>query len=193
MRTFMFAVSLLAVSAIGMTNARAEIVEIPLPQLEGPYPATEQTRAMAIQIPGPPASVYGAAVRLRGTAIVGQYGGNDAVLCPTPTPWVMEFTVTLGEDPTHGWGAFVLTPEETGEFEGTEDFLYALGVTDFSFLLDGAATVFLAGWPTGMPLGCSPATEFPEATVSEATLILDGDFPVQTHGSTWGRLKALFR
>jgi hypothetical protein len=63
----------------------------------------------------------------------------------------------------------------------------------WDFLLDGTAEINLWGEPSGFILICSPASPSPTLTVTEAVLIIDGDFPIATETSTWGRIKALYR
>jgi hypothetical protein len=57
--------------------------------------------------------------------------------------------------------------------------------------MDGEGEVNVTGDTGFLPGGCWEVAP-PEATVSEAVLYVDADFPVPAESNTWGRIKALY-
>jgi hypothetical protein len=98
-------------------------------------------------------------------------------------------------DPTTGgtWHAGDSTPEVAGEFQILEPFTpRCCDPASWDFLLDGQGDISLRGVPLGLVDLCQPISAPPEATVNEAVLVLDAEFPVPTDATTWGRIKGLY-
>jgi hypothetical protein len=172
-------------------SAHATVIAIPLPGLLGTYPVDEQntTRTVTFQLPDPPTIVRGASLRVSGTTEVG------LILCDGKLyPWPTSLTAYMEDTPSHYWFADEGMPFTAGAFSWTAAFqaVPPSGST-WDFLLDGTAEINLWGEPSGFILICSPASPSPTLTVTEAVLIIDGDFPIATETSTWGRIKALYR
>jgi hypothetical protein len=182
--------------ALVSASTKAEIVEVPLPSLQGAYWNADSglvaERYAEVVLPSPPSIIYGAWFTIRGSAEVGEYvcDGSEG----TPWPWVMDIYASMRGESGEWWLSVSPMPEEAGPFEWTSEFqVFASGLDSWDFLLDGEARVRLWGAPTGMPLMCSATTPPPHAQVTEAMLYVEGEFPVQAESSTWGRLKSLYR
>jgi hypothetical protein len=172
--------------------AGAAVFEIPLPELAGTYgPQGPNGRTATFHLPGIPAVIHGASLRVRGTTEVGilrcDPGGDY--------PWV---TVTLGEmfaGPDQYWLSEATNPPVAGAFETITPFTF-LSIShlpeSWTFLADGEATIGFYGAPMGTVLDCIDLNP-PSVTVTEATLIFDADIPVPTKVQSWGRIKAAYR
>ncbi len=165
-------------------SAIAEIAEIPLPGLLGPYPAV---RTASFQLRSEPLVVRGASIRLVGDATVG------SIVCVWGGPYAstLEFDARFLDTPGGYWIAGGGTSEQPGSFEITSEFYPVVGDPTWEFLMDGTGEVTLFG-STGALLGECWLVTSPEATLSEAVLYVDADFPVPTESTSWGRIKALY-
>jgi len=176
-------------------SAPAEVVEVPLPDLQGRY-FTEDTvtRYASFQMDAAPLSIAGVSIRISGTHIVGEIMCEAEAGFMVPQPYSVAFRASM-PDAVNGdlWTASQISPLASGDFEITIPFgqIYGWYVT-WDFLLAGYGEVRLDGPGAGFILTCSP-TIWPDATVTEAVLLVDGEFPVATKGSSWGSIKALFR
>jgi hypothetical protein len=175
-------------------SAPAEVVELQLPELRGLY-STEDTvtRYSSFQMETVLLSIARVSIRITGTVTVGEIMCENGAGFMVPQPYPMDFLASM-RDTVHGelWMAEQITPMVTGSFELTVPFeqIYGWHVT-WDFLLAGYGEVRLDGMPAGTILSCSP-TIWPAATVTEAVLLVEGEFPVATQSSTWGSIKALY-
>ncbi len=162
----------------------AEIVQIPLTGLLGSYPAV---RTATFQLPDEPIIVRGAALKLSGEAIV----GADSCEWGGPYPWPTQFNARFLDTPGGTWYASGGTPELSGPFETNSSFYALLGDPTWDFLADGQGELTLFGGPYILVGLCWEITQ-PLATVADAVLFVDADFPVPAEPTSWGRIKALF-
>ena len=187
-RTSTAAVVMMALIA---TAAHATVIEIPLPGLLGTYPLDAQnaTRTVSFHLPDPPAVVYGVSFRVSGTTEVGT-ALCDGVL----SEWPMAIEASMVDTPGHYWFANALMPYVAGSFAWTSEFHTFPPNATWGFLIDGSAEVSLWGAPAGLVATCTDVSvPPPTATVTEAVLIIDAEFPIPVEPSTWGRIKALYR
>jgi len=193
MRGFLFIIVLMAL--VLSDSAPAEVVEVPMPELRGRYFAEDTiTRYASIQMYPAPLSIAGVSIRITGTHIFGEIwcetGGGFMVPQPYPVAFHASIPDTVNGD---WWMASQSAQLPSGDFEITMPFqqLYGWYVT-WDFFLAGYAEVRLDGPGAGFILTCTP-TIWPDATVTDAVLLVDGEFPAATEQSTWGSIKALFR
>jgi len=183
-------VALIAIVIVTTSTTVAEVVEIPLPGLLGTYPITDQngTRTVTFQLPAVPLAIHGASFRISGTTGVGavscEWGG--------PYAWSMDIGASMKDTFAHFWLASALMPQEAGPFAWTEEFHATPSTTTWGFLMDGEAEIRLNGAPVGLVDLCWPVSAEPTATVTEAVLIVDAEFPVPVDATSWGRIKALY-
>jgi hypothetical protein len=161
----------------------AEIDQIPLPELVGSYPAS---RTVTVQLRDEPMLIRGASIRLIGDATLGAYFcGFDG-----PFPLSLLLSASFPDTPSGSWIAEDFVPKQNGAFYMHIDFRAYRDPT-WEFLMDGAGELKLMGGTGFLPSGCWIVTP-PSATVTEAVLLIDADFPVPADQSTWGRIKALY-
>ena len=167
--------------------ARAEIYEIPLPILVGAYPAMHE---VTFQLPGKPAVVRGASLRLVGTTEVGTLTCDNY---PEPSlhPWMTTIYAPMEQD------AFVAESDNgpiAGPFETIAPFK-SLGAPSptWDFLLDGEGTFTFYGLAEITVLMCVTSNPPPTFTVTGAWIRVDADIPVPAGATSWGALKAMYR
>jgi len=170
---------------------RADVVEVPLSGLLGPYPISENEtgRTVVFHLPDPPSEIYGVSFRLSGIHNMGsitcEWGG--------PYDWPMVFEATMND----GQGAYWFAEDFTmpaGEFSWTLPFTHIAGNSPtWDFLLDGSGEIMLYGYPAGLVGLCFEDPVEPSGVITEAVLLVDGEFPIAVETSTWGRIKALYR
>ena len=175
---------------IATSSARAETVEISLAALQGEYLADGETRVVSLQLDPAPLSINWVWLTIRGTATVGELYcdlvGNQ--------PWRAETIARMPDDSGKLWASWGYLPYVAGSFVWNSQFVTSdSDPASWQFLLDGQAELQFAVYPSGYVLFCHPISPPPQVRVDEAKLIVNGDFSVQTEGSTWGRVKALFR
>ena len=114
--------------------------------------------------------------------------------------WPPPYTAPLGmlfnpamKDSLHSavWGVFFNTPDESSAFEYQVQFIRGSGAT-WEYLEPGRGDVSVyaaAGspWVECRMLAC------PVATITEAVLVIEADFPIATGESSWGAIKSLYR
>lgn len=178
-------------------SSASELEETQLPELQGFYSVfdTSSTRYASFQLDRIPTRIYNVWIRLSGSANVGEYSCYFYSGFPEgPYPYPVDFFATI-QDTVNGrpWIAERVAPEETGDFELTIPFqeIYGWPVT-WDFLKSGRGTVKLAGGTIIIVAMCCPDV-FPDATVTEAVLIVEADFQVPVDQSTWGSIKSLLR
>jgi hypothetical protein len=191
MRTVILLMVLVAMSYTSVYSS--EIIEVPLPDLIGFYSNTTRTCEFELDIA--PTEVYAVWIRYSGTLNAGaQYcyiGGPDPV---GPDSMGIGFNATM-RDTVSGdlWIADRFTENESGSFEMTVQFEPTLiGEPTWEFLIAGGGKVSCLGYSSPTIPDCYYNPE-PTATIEEATLIIEGEFPVATETNTWGRIKALLK
>jgi hypothetical protein len=181
-------------SLVSAEALASEIIEVPLPELRGIYSNEISGRIAEFQLERAPDTVFNVSIYLSGTVSVGEYWCLTGFGTEGPFPYPIEFVGSIRDTVNAGpWLADELTPEVTGQFELAIPFreLYGRPVT-WEFLESGRSSVELHGWGPMLLAICSASMD-PDATVEEAKLIIEADFPVSSRLSTWGRIKALFR
>ena len=172
----------------------SEIVEVQLPDLLGSYTIDVYRRSCVFQLERAPLKVYKVWIHCSGSMNLGEHYCSIFPGLPTgPYPTPMEFHASI-RDTVSGnlWRAFYIS-EDLGLFEFTiqfDDFHFAPATWDF--LLSGYGTVEHIAGPIGLITMCWYDV-FPDATLEESVLVIEGDFPADAEYSTWGSIKALFR
>jgi hypothetical protein len=167
----------------------ADVVEVPLPGLLGHY-VFDDARVAAFDLGGPLDAVYSAHIRWAGIMVPG-VGEGDGVEMPAgePFPWPAQLAAYMDSGPPVGlWCAY--GGPYAGAFEETVRFEELLDI-GWDFLLDGEADVVMQIAPLIIIGGVMLVP--PEATVTEAVLILDVEFADAVETSTWSSVKGLFR
>ena len=193
MRAFILTFVLVAFALL--ESPSAEIVQVQLPELQGRY-FTEDTisRCAAFQIDPAPFSIAGVSIRLTGTHNYGEIWCEAGAGISVPQPYPVAFHGSIPDAVNGDWWMASFPGEmPSGDFEITMPFveLYGWHVT-WDFLLAGYGEVRLDGPGAGFLLICTPMI-WPEATITDAVLLVDGEFPVSTKTGTWGSIKALYR
>lgn len=189
MRAFILFVLL---TALGSSQSLAEVVEVPLPALQGRYYLEDIVeRSASFQMERVPISISGASIRISGTLIIGEMYCENPSGIMLPEPYPINFVAYMSDSVTGDvWYAGEISPLVSGEFEIAMPFMELHGT--WQFLLDGQGTVKFAGPPVMIIMLCSPAS-WPDAIVTSAALLVDGEFPVAAENTTWGGIKGLFR
>jgi hypothetical protein len=178
--------------------AGADVHAIPLPELVGEYQAWDASfRTTTLTLPGVPAEIRGASLRLRGSAEAG------VIVCPGPFgpvqhPWVTQFVARMYDDSDYRVWSIENAPQNPpGTFEWTIEFrgwsVFGAPLPSWNFLLDGTAPLEFVARDNNVVLGCGGIMPPPRAWVEEAVLLLDADFAVPAKPLTWGRVKAAYR
>jgi len=174
----------------------AETLEVQLPQLIGLYSMDGTTgRSVSFQLGKIPTVVYQVGVRISGTVNLGQYvcdfgTGPEEGAYPYNG---IAFEMTMRDTVSGKWWAGAAGSPDGGPFEHTMMFreLYGWPVT-WDFLKAGYGEIHFMARPYNPWVECS-AIVWPDATVNEAVLIVEGDFKVGVEKNTWGSIKALFQ
>jgi hypothetical protein len=106
----------------------------------------------------------------------------------------MEFVATIWDTVGgYWWVADELSPAESGQFELTIPFeeIYGWPVT-WDFLRGGHANIEFSAYPGMLLVDCPPLV-WPDATITSATVIVEGEFEIAVEQTTWGSIKALYR
>ena len=174
--------------------ARADIIEIPLPELAGSYVYNPDRgsidgRTTSFNLGGRVTQVNGAWIRWSGSVAAGWGSLNGGSF-----RWVSGLTVYLDKRVFGSWRAS--EQASSPDWERSFDETLALGsfVDDagWDFLSDGTADVILDVDAAAYLQGEMVAP--PRATLDTATLVLDVVLtPVPVAISTWGAIKALYR
>ncbi len=185
--------TLFLLAGLGFHNAQAEIVEIPLPALVGPYSIDGVLWAeTTIPFNMDPANIVSVSLRMSGTLT------NGIWICDGPElVWHMHFAASMIDDTTGGWWATQGSGSlATGLFSFTYDFIPSftgpptwnfLGAGTGGLLLDGGSVIGIADCPA------LEWVEHPSAEVTEAVLVFDMTSTVPAEGTSWGAMKALYR
>lgn len=187
-RTIGLAVALALVSA----TARAIPVEIPLPSLLGAYPPE---RTIPIHLPFTPTVIHGASFRISGVAQTGtllcynaETGNWDIEVV-----WPVEVFAYVHDGAHYPFWSVTGWVEVSGAFSLEEPCGPHPSNATWDFLRDGTGYVTLHAGGANYPAVCGAASPTPTATIADAVLIVDAEFPVPVGTSTWGRIKALYR
>ena len=172
----------------------AEIVEIPLAGLVGTYGSGNSlcysSRTASFQLDRIPDTVYAVSIRMSGTLVVGEMHCEWAP--PTTEPKGLYFDGGMKDSLNSvGWGAHFGTPDESSAFENQVQFIPSPGAT-WEYLKSGRGDVSIHTWAGNNFVECWMVT-CPLATVTEAVLVIEADFPVSTRESSWGAIKSLYR
>jgi len=181
---------------IPVISIASEFEYAPLPELQGYYSVFDTySRYASFQLDRIPTQVYNVWIQISGSTNVGVYycdlygGPPDG-----PYPYQVEFVSSI-RDTVSGnpWMADQIAPDETGDFELTIKFnrIHGWPVT-WDFLKSGYGTIRLDGLTIMLVAMCWP-TIYPDATVTDAVLIVEADFQVPVDESTWGSIKSLLR
>jgi hypothetical protein len=175
----------------------AEIVEIQLPALAGTYGSESMPcgghRSASFQLDRLPDTIYGVWIRMSGTVVVGQ---EYCDFSGWPPPYTeaegMLFNPAM-KDSLHsaGWGVFFTTPDESSAFEYQVQFLPGSGAT-WEYLESGRGDVSVYSG-AGSPFVECRMLVCPVATINQAVLVIEADFPIATGESSWGAIKSLYR
>jgi hypothetical protein len=178
-------------------SSSAEIIEVPLPTLQGWYGIDGACICYGdadFQLVRVPMAIDGVSIRLSGTVHVGQYSCKFLAV-PHTYPYRFYFSASM-RDTVSGflWGADDLSGEESGEFELVASFeqLSSDWPVTWDFLMAGYGRVNLTAMPDCILVDCD-VLDWPSATIEEATLLIEGEFAVSVDRSTWGSIKALFK
>jgi hypothetical protein len=191
--------SAILIVLVGISIASASVsepVEIQLPELIGSYSSTMTNRLCAFVLSAAPSEVDSVWIHFSGSVTVGErycyIGGTPPPVGPDPVP--MEFIVYM-DDTVSGetWWAHCLTELESGSFDFTLLFEAAPNEEPtWEFIILGGGTVDFNAIPPAIIPDCWYEV-FPEATIEEATLIINGEFPIAAETYTWGSIKTLFK
>jgi hypothetical protein len=186
-----FALGLLLVADI----ASAETLEVQLPQLVGLYSKDGTLgRSASFQLGKIPTTVLQVEVRISGTVNLGQYQcdfGTGPGEAPYPYNGII-FSMQMPDTVADYWWFGGAISGNGGQFEHTIVFNALTGhPVTWDFLKAGYGEIQFGAGPYNPWVECS-AVVWPEATVKEAVLIVEGDFVVGVEKSTWGNIKALF-
>jgi len=171
--------------------AEATVIEIPVPELLVTLTTgspDNYKRTVAIHLPAVPSVIRRVSMRLRGVAT------QNAVACQDGSQYVVpiDLNTSLFEVQPYTLPYVDFDSHPAGQFSFTRIFEH-YPVSDYSFLLDGTANLQIGAYGPFGYIEC--VTVGPWATVrfDEVTLLIDGDFPTATNGSSWGRIKAIYR
>jgi hypothetical protein len=184
--------ALIAALLLLSAPARAAVFEIPLPELAGTYGQQGPIgRTATFHLPGIPALIRGASLRVRGTTEVG------IIRCDPSGdhPWVTFTEGDMFAGPDQRWLAEARNPPVAGAFETITPFeflTFSHIPPNWTFLANGEGAITMYGGPTGTVTDCVDLNS-PSVTVTEATLIFDADIPVPIKVRSWGRIKAAYR
>jgi hypothetical protein len=186
-----FAIIALAATAV----LASEVIQVPLPELAGYYSQALYSRSAPFHLGRAPLAVTSVSIRLIGSTDLGEYYCDLGYGEQGPFPYPEWFTATIPDTINQGlWWAdgYVLDQPVGGEFENTAPFRRLSGPATWGFLTSGYGTVRLDGMPPALILMCYSTLD-PDGTITSATLLIEGEFPVAAERSTWGGIKALYR
>ena len=108
-----------------------------------------------------------------------------------PWLWNFHFLVEIYDSVPGTGHSIVAWPDVDGAFIETRR-VGTIGVTDWSFLLDGTAHIRIVGDPSAGQ-DCTPLGPPPEAALATVEVEIFGDVTTPVETSTWGQIKALYR
>ena len=176
-------------------TARSDVYEIPLPGLLGEYVAQtgSGSRIVEVQLPGIPAVIRGASLRVSGSATAG------TLVCdgPATMPWITTIDASMSQATFRAW-IIERAPENFGgpygwtrAFVGWSAFDQPLPTWDL--LMDGREPLRFVVMDNNVLLACFPGSAPPKVQVDEAVFVIDADFAVPATPQSWGRIKSGYR
>jgi len=179
---------LTALATIAFTwPAAAVVIEVPVPGLTGTY--VHEGRTAAVHLAALPTVIHGVSLRLVGTTALAEFAcGGPAV------PFPVHFNAGFVADPGFWVAEGDLSNDGAVTVTRSFDPVPDTPPGSWAFLLDGQADLSL-----GCASCCDPFSECvrvgPEeaTTLSEVTLLIDGEFPTPAPRASWGQLKAIYR
>lgn len=168
--------------------AAATVIEVPVPELVGIY--QDESRTATVHLPATPSVIHGVSVRIVGSTVLASYScdgyGGYGPPQPVPTDISVELPATTG-----GWLVQRFN-EASGPVSWTLPFASYLGA-DWSMLLDGTTEIGLSGYGVPAIMECVLVGPGDTVTIDEVTLLVDGEFPTPAGGTSWGRVKSIYR
>lgn len=184
--------SIVVLGLVLATATRAEIIEVPVPELAGAYGENGAVRSATVILPMQPAVINGVSLHVAGNSTLGE------AICliveePVVTSWTYDFVAAFEADPGR-WISGAIPPADfSGPFTSTRAFFPSPSIgTTWDFFLDGEAELTMDGFPAALVGLCGEGDSRPSVVVDTVTLIVDAEFTVPTASSTWGRIKALY-
>jgi hypothetical protein len=174
----------------------AEVVDISLPGICGFYSAdssySANTRTADFTLSRIPTTVYDVFIRLIGVADTGLLNCEGAYGQRIIGPWDTDYDISM-LDNTSGnlWIANFLYEDSSSTLDTTRTFWTNSGAT-WDFLINGAGSVTLR-WLPMIPVTACSLLRTPNVIITEVHLIIDGEFPVPTENTTWGRIKEIYK
>ena len=167
-----------------------EIVEVPLPELNGFYSDSIHTRTAHFTLPRIPTEVYDVSIRLCGIADTGVLE-CEAGYQMVQGPWWTQYDISMLDQTTsQSWIANFTYEDSSSVLDTTRTFWTSSGAT-WNFLKTGQGDLVLDWYPLGIILLCWVIRD-PNITINEAVLIIDGEFSVPTEKATWGAIKSQY-
>ena len=173
----------------------SEAVEVKLTDITGYYSSTSTNSSCEFVLDITLIEVYAVWIYFSGSVNVGEeycLFGDPPPTGPDPAP--MEFIISM-RDTVSGdlWWTSCISELESGVFEFTLLFEpFPLGEPTWEFILLGGGTVDFSAHAMISYPECWYEV-YPNATIEEATLMIDGDFPIAVETYTWGSIKSLFK
>lgn len=183
--------ALIAVLLLIGTTSHAEIVEIHVPGVTGPYPVSPgvYTRTITIELPKIPTAIHSASFWIYGSGVPGVADcGNQGAADIWPNEYIAEMPDGAGS----AWYAYHQPYNLPGQFIRAAEFEGMVGGETWDFFMDGVADLTLSGAPASALTGCDPVI-LPTGNIFDAYFFLDAEFPLGVEATTWGRVKALYR
>ncbi|NIO00771.1 MAG: hypothetical protein GTO42_01315 [Candidatus Latescibacteria bacterium] len=174
------------------TPLHAEMVEIALPDIQGLYSVdSTYTRTAHFQMDRAPIEVHDVWIRLCGIADTGLLSCEGPYGQEILGPWWTHYEATM-KDSTTGllWGASYTYEDSSSALDFTMKFQTQSQAT-WDFMKQGTGDLSLMWCPLPYVLTCSEII-VPSVEITNAHLIIDGDFPVPVEINTWGAIKSLY-
>ena len=173
----------------------SETRQITLPELVGVYyGVTPTTRIASFNLGFAwPTVVREARISVVGFTNTGILECPDSISgMPRQISWPFELSATMEESKTGGaWFACENAPEQPGQFHIIRAFR-PIGDAGWAMLGEGRGEVELRVAPSGYGAECMPVEFPPFALVTEAYLVLEGDFFTPVESPTWEEINAVF-
>jgi hypothetical protein len=178
------------------TPAAATVIQVPVPGLQGTYTSVPPSagafeRTVTVQLPAVPSAIHSVSLHLKGTSAFANYScdGSGGYGPPSPVP------VNIGSELSDGnqyayWEQYRDAP---GAFDVTVTYGHYPEPVNWSFLLDGTASLRLGAWGVPPIFECNLVGDPDQTTFDEVTLIVDGEFPTAATASSWGHVKSTYR
>jgi hypothetical protein len=175
--------------------AGAETVLFPLPSaLNATYLCeSSPSRTVEFDIDPSPGIIYSVSIRLTGETNVRQW------FCDLDPPFDVPVTLyAFMPDPITGgaWYTSGVCARESGNFVVTLPFRpywpEQFGQPTWDFLRAGNGSMTIYGGGAPVIDICWPIGDLSIASVSGASLLIDGEFAIPVEQTTWGRIKSIY-